>query len=520
MKLFIALFSLAWLLNSCSDPKQSGVNSEQNCPSPPSSPPMFKIKGEEEIYRHWQSLDIIETEETITFKSAYYDFIFCQGNQSWIVKKGTYKPAETPPKTYEDAIAQLGDPPYKTLEWQGKSYQYRVFLDPNPFPDFKVEPKQVILELIQPDNNQPQRQILYTLDQVKAKKTGIQLGIPAITASIIDQDRFYWAISPEQGEGNGGIATLVTYDPKLQKISLIQPPELAKAQINDLAIAKTSTGLIFWLGTQISGEGNPYLGGMGLVSYDPKSQVIKSYNPRNSPLIGVIPQKLALYQDKLWVATGNGVCQVKWQKVQVAESWQCWQFKLQAKIPKEEIKLYSSLLDGTPDATLKPAETGKTLEVLWWSPQDYQIPKGRYEIVYQSGFKATLKENGAILWSEIYQDSQKPHSWQAILYWPGRDWVWKGDRFVRPFDSVPLNSFGGGPGGISTWNMPQQQRPEIYAMRGNLDLIKLTKNLTEVKHYSAWVDDSLLQPSVNIVPVSKPETLKPNPLQAILEKLK
>ncbi len=50
-------------------------------------------------------------------------------------------------------------------------------------------------------------------------------------------------------------------------------------------------------------------------------------------------------------------------------------------------------------------------------------------------------------------------------------------------------------------------------MRGNLDLIKLTKNSTNVKYYSGWVDDSLLQPYLTIIPAKKPQNAKPNPLK-------
>lgn len=521
MKRLIVLLSLSFLINSCTDNQQNNRTSNPNCPNKPESNPVFKLENEADFYDNLQSLDIIPTEDIITFQSRHYDFIFCRGNQTWIVQEGSYKPTELPPKDYEAAIAQLGDPPFQSLEWQDKTYQYRVLLDPNPFPDFQVEPKQVVLELIQPDQEDPQRHSLYTLDQVKAKKAGIQLGIPEITISIVHNDRFYWAISPEQGEGNGGIATIVTYDPTADKITVIQPPALAKQQINDLAIAGTSSEPIFWIATQTSGEGNPYLPGMGLVAYRPQSQQLKSYNARNSPLIGVIPHELLLEQDRLWVATGNGICNVLWQDLEASEGWQCWQFELQAEMPTEGLTLYPSLLDETPTTTLTPtqAEEMETVEVLWWSPQDYETQKGRYEIAYQPGFQVTLKENGAISWSDFYHDSHEQQSWEALLYWPGRDWIWRGDRFVRPFDSVPLNLVGGGPTGISRWDMPGEQRPEIYAMRGHLDLIQLTQTLTEVKHYSGWVDDSVLQPTLKMTLVETPSTVEPNPLAAIAKKL-
>ena len=93
-------------------------------------------------------------------------------------------------------------------------------------------------------------------------------------------------------------------------------------------------------------------------------------------------------------------------------------------------------------------------------------------------------------WPERYNQEYQANSWEEIISWPGKDWVWNGNKFIRPFDGVFLNYFGGAPGGISTWKNPEKQRPEIYAMRGELELIKLSKNATTVKHYSGRVDDS------------------------------
>lgn len=522
MKKIIFVLSLAGLLNSCQSSQKITKDSVNNCPNPPQNNAIFNVEDEGDFYEKLQSLEILPTTDTITFQSRHYNFIFCRDDQTWTVDKGDYQANETLPETYEEAIVQLADPPYQTLEWKGETYQYRALLDPNPFPDFKVEPKQVILELIKPETETPQRQILYTLDEVKEKKAGIQLGIPDITANIIHNNHFYWAISPEQGEGNGGIATIASYDPKTDKITVIQPPKLAKQQINDLAITETDQEKIFWLATQTSGEGNPYLAGMGLVSYHANSKKIKAYNPRNSSLVGMIPHELFLEKDQLWVATGNGICQIQWQQIEAGNSWQCWQFNLQAKIPEQGLELYPSLLAQTPKITLNFSEEkeAETIKILWWSPQDYETQTGRYEIAYQPGFTVSLTDNGAISWSDFYHEAHQRQDWEALLYWPGKDWIWSGDRFIRPFDSVPLNRFGGGPIGISRWNLSEGKRSEIYAMRGHLDLIKLTKKLTEVEYYSAWVDDSLLQPFLTIIPVEKKQKTNPNPLKAIAKNLK
>ncbi|MGB5596041.1 MAG: hypothetical protein WBM62_18685 [Crocosphaera sp.] len=513
LKSIITLLSLTWLLNACSNPKEVVSESASNCPSSPSSYPKFQVKDEGSFFTKLKTLNIIPSDNTMTFQTQDYDFIFCDDNQSFITKAGTYRANKTTPKNYEEAIKKLSDPPYQSIDLQNQNYQYRVLLDPNPFPDFKVEPKQVILELIKPEAEQPQRYTLYTLKQVKEQQTGIQLGIPEITGSVIYNEQFYWAVSPEQGEGNGGIATIVNYNPEVDKINIIQPQRLVDQQINDLKISGNSTETIIWLATQTSGEGNPYLPGMGLVSYNNKTKLVKAYHARNSDLVGIIPHKLQVKKEQLWVATGNGICQIKWQTIEQSKSWNCWQFSLKADIPMEGLDVYSSLLNTTAKTTIASDKTTKNIDILWWSPQDYETGKGRYEIVYNPGFSVTLEDKGAVDWAELYHNKYTPHSWEAIVYWPGKDWVWKGNKFIRPFDGVPLNHFGGGPGGISTWKMPEKQRSEIYTMRGNLDLIKLTKNSTNVKYYSGWVDDSLLQPYLTIIPAKKPQNAKPNPLK-------
>ncbi|MDJ0597613.1 MAG: hypothetical protein QNJ37_02035 [Crocosphaera sp.] len=515
LKSIIPFISLTWLFVGCTNLQQFVDNAENNCPSPPVSHPKFTVKQEGDFFEKLKTLNIKVSDNIITFQTQDYDFIFCDDNQTFITKKGNYQPEQKPAKNYEEAIKELVNPPYQTIDWQDKTYQYRVLLYPNPFPDFEVEAEKVILELIIPEAEEPQKHTLYTLKQVKQKQAGIQLGVPKITASVINNNQFYWSVSSEQGEGNGGIATIVNYDTQVDKINIIQPSQLAKQQINDLQISNKDTEIILWLATQTSGEGNPYLPGMGLISYNLNNQSLKSYHARNSNLVGIIPHKLEIEKDKLWVATGNGICQIQWQKIEQKNSWKCWQFKLQAELLTEGLDIYKSLLNTNPETTINAGENNKPVEVLWWSPQDYEREKGRYEIVYDSDFSVTLENSGVMEWKERYDKEYKANSWEAMVYWPGKDWLWNGNKFIRPFDGVSLNYFGGGPGGISTWKNPDKQRPEIYTMRGELDLIKLTKNSTTVKYYSGWVDDSLLDPYITIVPRKKPNDndIQPNPLK-------
>ncbi len=509
----LVILSLTWFLKGCSNSQQLADESEKNCPSPPNSSPTFKIKSEGDFYTKLKTVNIIESLDLITFQSQDYDFIFCDGNKNFIAKKGGYKVVDDSNKSYDERLKELGDPPYQTVELDNKVYRYRVILEPNPFPDFKLEPKQVVLELIKPETEEPQSHTLYTLQQVTEKKTGIKLGIPKITASVIYNQQFYWSISPEQGEGNGGIATIFNYNPELDKINIFQPSGIIDQQINDLVITGDATETIFWLATQRSGEGNPYLPGMGLVYYNTKTQKITSYNARNSNLIGMIPYQITVQNEQLWVATGNGICQIKWQQIEQVDSWNCWQFLLKAELPTEGLEIYSSLLNTSTKNKITADENRNTVDVLWWSPQERETQKGRYEIAHNTAFSVTLEEKGGMSWSEFYEEPLKINSWQSEVYWAGREWLWNGNQFSRPFDGVSLSYFGGGPTGISTWEMVAKQRPEIYTLRGNIDLIKLTKTSTSVNYYSGWVDDSLLQPYLTIIPVQQSQTIKSNPLE-------
>jgi hypothetical protein len=259
---------------------------------------------------------------------------------------------------------------------------------------------------------------------------------------------------------------------------------------------------------------------MGLVAYRPNPQNLKTgsvkyYQVNNSPLIGIIPDKLRLENDKLWVGTGNGVCQVQWQVADNPESWSCWQFALKANLPSGGLPISNSLLNKTPTITLKPATAGETVEVLWWMPTNSQTLKGRYEVRYDKGFTVTLNEQGAeLLPQDIVKIRAEIQPGQPSFYWTGSEWHWNGVRFVRGFDAVASNYSGGGPRGIGP-NRYQGGVINSNAIRGDLDLLSLSRNSTSVKYYSGWVDEALLKPYPTVVPQKRLTNPQPNPLEAI-----
>lgn len=530
----LGLLMFVWGCNSQVPIKQSEETIEQqedlaNCPQPSEVLPEIKISQKGIFYEafNYQIQDIIADRDTIEFQSPNGNFIFCRENNTWTVKSAT-KSLQT--ENSKEYYQQLANPPYQNIEINGKIYQYRAILEPNPFPNFKQEARQVKFELLKPGNSEPQVTVLYTVEQIQQANTGASLGVPKVTLGVRQStgalyygdnqissakvDRILWSVSSELGEGNGGIATIISYDLATEAINLIQPEEIQGQQINDLAIANDT----LWIATQMAGEGNPYIPSMGLVAYNLNSKTIRSYRVDNSPIVGAIPTKLKLEEDLLWVGTGNGICQVNWQTADNEDSWSCWRFALMAKLPAEGLPIYNSSLQNNPITTI----TSNDIEVLWWTPTSLEPRQGRYEIKYQPGFTVKLDKVGFISWEELYPPDVNVdkwiRSWQPPVYWPGKDWHWQGSRFVRGFDEVGLNLVGLGPNGIGIEKFDRNLLQNKNAIRGDLEIIELTKDSTEVKYYSAWVDDNNLQPLLTIVPQEKPQLIQPNPLDRLAGK--
>ena len=500
MKRIAAALSLIGLLASCNQislPLQS-----VNCPARPASLPYLNIQAKQGFYDafNYQIRDIVFNEDTITFRAPDFDFVFCRGKSNWTIQPGTFK---------KNPNRNFADPPYQIIQFNAKTYRYRVLLEPNSFPE-REEPEQVVFELILPNQEQPTRQVLYTLAQVQQAQTGSRLGVPEVAAAVVKNDRLFWAVSPEQGEGNGGIATIVSYRPQAEQFVVMQPEEIKGQQINDLVVAGKSDHPTLWIATQLSGEGTPAIPGMGLVAYRPDAQTeLRAYYVRNSPIVGAIPTQLKLEGEDLWVGTGNGICRVEWRAAEDSD-WNCWRFVLQSELPKAGVPLYKSLLAQTPAINLKK----DTVEVFWWLPQDYQTRQGRYEVKYDQGFTVTLADQGAQSWSE-FSVREKP-IWESPVVWAGWEWHWNGNRFIRGFDEVVIDFLGVGSSGISpSQRVDVNQFPNYYAIRGDLDLLTLTEEMTEVTYYSGWVNDYLLKPYLTVVPQKHPKNEKPNPLEAL-----
>ncbi|WP_414551110.1 hypothetical protein [Anabaena sp. CCY 0017] len=530
MKSFIPFFGIILLLNSCASVSNSSGQADNvakpqvgNCPQ--ETVVALPVTQQDENFSDrfdFHIYNVLADADTLKFQSLRQDFVFCRGNNTWTVQPGTLSKDLQPPSNYTELAQELVNPSLKNIDLQGKIYQYRVlrepsfYLEDDAFITREQEPDpaedKVVFELFIPDNETSQKKTLYTLEDLQAAASGSQLGFPRITSAMTYGESIWWTVAFEQGEGNNGIATIISYDPQTNEFTLIQPEELEFIQITDLSITGDAKKPTLWMGTQISGEGNPYIPAKGIVAYrpnlqNPNSGSLTAYTVHNSPLVGAIPDKLRLENELLWVSTANGVCQVKWQSADNSDSWNCWRFAAMAKLPTEELPLYSTSTNKTPAVSLSPNNGEEIIEVLWWSPVDSQNDKGRYEVRYPQGFTANLDEGASR--DEFSLPPGKPP-----VYWPGFNWHWNGAGFVRGWDEVSGNFVGGGPQGIGSGQFSPNAPMNWYTMRGDLELLELSTESTRLKYYSGWVDEAKLQPYLTVIPQELAQNPKPNPLAA------
>ncbi len=463
------------------------------------------------------------TADTVTFETPYYNFTFCKGDRTWSVTSVSESQANEAEFDYEQMLANIANPDYSAIEIDKETYEYRIRLQAEwlneqivsfgepPFdPDAGNEEaaeEAVYFELKLPDGELLSQQ-LYTLDDLQQAQLGASLGPPEIAGAVAVDDQLWFAATAEQGEGNSGFASLIRYNLETNELSVDQPAEMQGNQISAIAATNRNNPLILWLGTKRSGEGNPHLPGDGLVSYQPDNQKITTYSVANSALVGAIPFEVAVEEDSLWVATGEGVCEVEWQAVDSNESWNCWEYVSIADLPVAGVDLYDSFLATEPAGTLNQ----DSVEVLWVSQtfEETDQPAAlRYEVAYEPGFEVQIPQGGYWLSNEVAQRTTKGDD----IFWPGHAWHWQGDRFTRSLDEVALNMVGGGPYGLTD---SSARNDRFYfdsnAIRGDFDLLDITSASTKVRHYSGWIDGSDLSVYPTVVPAEFSTRSQPNPL--------
>ncbi|MGB3300422.1 MAG: hypothetical protein WBA76_19335 [Phormidesmis sp.] len=464
--------------------------------------------------------------QTVAVATPHYTFHFCKGNKTWIAVSNEAADNEDA-YDYKRDLAAIANPPYESIEIEGTTYDYRIRLQADwltselskqavaeSAPEAQIPAAledAVYFELKKPDGDVISRE-LYTVSDVQKAQLGASLGVPSMAGVAIAGNNLWFAATTSQGEGDNGFASLLQYDLKTQALSVQQPEQLQGDQITDVVATEQNGTTTLWLGTQRSGEGNPFAPASGLVAYQPKGEKLESFTVINSPLVGAIPHQLAVENEALWVATGNGTCRVQWQAISEANSWNCWRLMATAALPKGGVEVYSSFLATEPEAKL----TGKEVEALWISQalEDAttepaaQPGMARYEVVYKAGFETTLSQGGYRVANAVAQRAAGGNS----IFWPGRQWHWAGDRFKRGLDEVSLNLVGGGPYGLVSSSARSGLMFDHKAIRGDFDLLDLTLEGTTVRYYAGWVNSDQLTVYPSLRPVIAPQQPKPNPL--------
>jgi len=199
---------------------------------------------------NFQPQEISVAGDAVTFTSAHYIFSLCKTNSVWSIVSA--EASEDEDTDYEQAITDIKDPDYETIELGDESYQYRVRLQAQWLDD-RIEsdaadaeatstaPEDaaaetedtVFFELKKPDGSlitQP----LYTLSQLQEAQLGASLGAPSIADALSIENELWFAASATQGEGDSGFASLVRYSPETDELVIEQPEAIQGDQITSM----------------------------------------------------------------------------------------------------------------------------------------------------------------------------------------------------------------------------------------------------------------------------------------------
>ncbi|NJM96155.1 MAG: hypothetical protein HC800_02110 [Phormidesmis sp. RL_2_1] len=482
----------------------------------------------------FQPKSIEVANNTVIVQTPHYTFALCQNTGTWSIVSTESAAAETNEDfDYDQFLREIADPEYEEMTVNGDIYEYRIRLQA-PWLTEQLNlstaeapsnlKEAVYFELKAPNGDITTRQ-LYTVEELRSAQLGASLGEPTIAGAVITGEALWWAATASQGEGDSGFASLLRYDLATQALTVQRPEDIQGEQITAIAATGTDENLTLWLGTKMAAEGNPALPASGLVAYQPSTQALKQHTVTHSPLVGAIPYQLTVADESLWVGTGNGICQVAWQAAEQDKSWNCWRFTATATLPAAGVDIYASALAKQPAAQLKAPQ----VEVLWVDQmRSNQInseqtdstavdatsigpERWRYEVAYAPGFELQLPEGGYRVTNEVAQRI----AGDDLVFWPGREWHWAGDRFVRGLDEVALNLVGGGPHGIGDANNRVGFSFDHNAIRGAIELLALSAEGTKLRYYSAWIDGDDLQVYPEVVAASAPKTVSPNPLDTM-----
>ena len=319
----------------------------------------------------------------VAVKTPYYTFSLCRGtdkkgdrnqNDEWAIASTAPEPEV--PFDYATYASSLADPDYDAIEINEEPYEYRVRLQAT-WLDEQINPtvapgdvenggrppeeEEAVYFDIKSPNGEVTSYELYTVEDVRDANIGASLGVPRISGTAITDDGVWFAATTSQGEGENGFASLLRYNPDTEELDIRRPEQIQGDQITSMVATSSrkenaepsaadesaddaSSDLTLWLGTMRSGEGNPSVPASGLVAYRPETESLNKFTLKNSPVVGAVPHQLAVSGSSLWVATGNGICEVSWQTADQEDSWSCWRFATIATLPSEGVALYPSFL--------------------------------------------------------------------------------------------------------------------------------------------------------------------------------
>jgi hypothetical protein len=187
---------LLWACNSIEvsrSPSSESANrpevSTDDCPAPATALPeettQLEIAGRQYVSSRFDYAPQSITLEgnTVRFLAREYDFVYCRKSRHWTVQPGTLGE-----EWIVEQSARFTDrPDFSILEVEGDTYQYRVVRDAASASNAQDE--SVVLELLIPGQERPQRHTLYTLADVQqangSPEVGAMehLGIPYISVA-------------------------------------------------------------------------------------------------------------------------------------------------------------------------------------------------------------------------------------------------------------------------------------------------------------------------------------------------
>ena len=200
IKRLVPIIGFVGLLNACASQTNSSsqaVGNTANCPKQSSPVLIAAPTKDEDFYTRfdYHIHNIAADANTVKFQTYKHDFVFCRGNNTWTVQPGTLPTELQPPRNG----TQYDQERYKTIDFNGKTYQYRVIVEATAGPDGqRPEPQKVIFELTEPNNWNAMRGDLDLLS-LSGKSTSVKYYSGWVDEALLQP---YLAVVPQERPTN------------------------------------------------------------------------------------------------------------------------------------------------------------------------------------------------------------------------------------------------------------------------------------------------------------------------------